>query len=207
MGKVKEISQLVLFTVIIGIIFGTGYFPTESLAQELKSSDGDKDEKGNKFGFGNNRPRGPDPVEVPGSTICMGKTLDQWAAEGKNVIKGTDQRDRMSGTSGDDVMAGGDGNDRISSGNGDDIVCGGNGNDRIATGNGEDFADGGAGRDIMITGNDDDVIFAQDGEEDTLNAGRPSNSDTCFVDGMPGDIEERKVKGCENLFFPYAGIG
>jgi len=47
MGTIKKVSQLILFTAIIALVFGTGSLTTESLAQEEKNNQG-KGEKPDK---------------------------------------------------------------------------------------------------------------------------------------------------------------
>ena len=114
------------------------------------------------------------------------------------TIIGTEGRDKIKGTDGPDVIVAKGGNDKIKSGKGDDTICAGDGKDFIITGDGKDWIDAGSGRDIIKSGDDDDMIFARDGQRDNINAGKPSNSDSCQV-----DEKETKIKGCEILEEPY----
>lgn len=117
------------------------------------------------------------------------------------TIIGTEGRDKIKGTDGPDVIVAKGGNDKIKSGGGDDTICAGDGKDFIITGDGKDWIDAGSGRDIIKSENGDDMIFARDGQPDDINAGKPSNSDSCQV-----DEKEKKIKGCEIIDEPYGTI-
>jgi len=79
-------------------------------------------------------------------TFC-GKSLEQWEAEGANIIFGTDEDDKLRGGKDVDVMIGLGGNDRILGKDGNDCLVGGPGNDRILGGNGDDIILGNDGKD------------------------------------------------------------
>ena len=173
MGVSDLVFKSLMFLAVFGLIFGSGDSILVSLA--------DDDEL------------------IPLDTVCKGKTLQQWIDDGFNVIRGTDGKDKLRGTSGPDVIAGGKGNDDIKSKDGDDIVCGGDGKDKIRTQKGDDWVDPGSGKDDVKTGKGDDMIFAQDLEKDKIDAGK--GDDVCHVDEI-----EKKIKKCEVIITPYMGF-
>jgi len=223
MSKRKEIGQTILFIAIIGIIFGTGYFPTDTLAQEVtKGFEKEKKNDGNPDKPDNDRPNAGNPLDED-TTFCFGLSITAWRALGThNVIVGTDGNDRLKGKGKDDVIVGGPGKDVITAAGGHDFVCGNEGNDTMYGGSGHDKMDGGPGDDTIRgqAGNDNeliggpgednihggagnDLIEAQDLELDTIHGGNPkSDSDTCVVDEV-----EASVKGCEVIITPYVAFG
>jgi Ca2+-binding RTX toxin-like protein len=102
------------------------------------------------------------------------------------VIRGTDQGDRLAGTSKRDVLKGRKGDDRLSGKSGRDILVGGGGADKLF---------GGPGFDLLRGGNDDDVISARDGEPDLIICGR--GLDRAVVDSV-----EDGVFDCEEVSEP-----
>jgi len=130
-------------------------------------------------------------------TFC-GKSLEQWEAEGANIVFGTDEddklrggkdvdviiglggNDRILGEDGNDCLVGGPGNDRILGGNGDDIILGNDGNDRLHGNSGDDFIQSGDGTDrvtgnngsdLINGGNNDDKIFGNNGSDTLFGSG------------------------------------
>jgi len=227
MGIKTGLSKLILFSAIIGLIFSIGSIPTDAFADhknikksvfldKIKKFDEIKKKIEQKLiDIKKKKNRTP----IPLSTVCFGKTLQEWLDEGKTVIRGTDGNDRLKGKGKPEVIAGGPGNDVITAAGKDDIVCGGPGKDTILGGGGDDKLDGeegddvvkgGAGEDLVIGGPgedelrggaDADLIQAQDLELDNIHGGNPkSDSDTCVVD----EVEE-KIKGCEIIITPYMG--
>lgn len=67
----------------------------------------------------------------------------------RDVINGTDSRDRIDGLRGDDALSGGGGKDKLFGRDGNDWLDGGWDNDRLIGGNGEDGFYGGAGNDVL----------------------------------------------------------
>ena len=97
-------------------------------------------------------------------TFC-GKTLEQWEAEGANIVFGTDERDKLRGTKNVDVIFGLGGNDRILGGDGDDCLIGGEGNDRIIGGKGNDIIFGNDGKDRLHGAKGNDTIDGGNGDD------------------------------------------
>jgi len=223
MGTIKKVSQLIMFTAIIALVFGTGSLTTESLAQEEKNNQGKgvKPDKPDKPDKPNAKPPKGAPLDED-TTFCFGLSITEWRALGTHtVIVGTDGNDRLKGKGEPEVIVGGPGNDVITAAGDDDVVCGGPGDDKILGGGGDDQLDGGPDEDIVKGGDgedlviggpgedelrggeDDDLIQAQDLELDNIHGGNPkSDTDTCEVD----EVEE-KIKGCEVTITPYVGLG
>ena len=87
------------------------------------------------------------------------------------TIVGSENNDKLRGTSGNDVIVGLGGNDRIYGRGGNDTICGGEGNDKIH---------GNSGNDILIGGFGLDKIYGGYGV------------DTCDIMG-----DDKKAKQCE----------
>ncbi|PSB52302.1 hypothetical protein C7B67_07715, partial [filamentous cyanobacterium Phorm 6] len=122
-------------------------------------------------------------------------------------LLGTENNDRIIGSSVTDVVLAGQGADTIEGGGGGDYLLGGKGDDRILgedgndilNGNkGNDFVSGGVGDDLLRGGKGNDQIFGDDGEDiligergtDRLTGGRGSDifilrTDTGIVDSNP----------------------
>jgi Ca2+-binding RTX toxin-like protein len=105
----------------------------------------------------------------------------------------------VSALGGNDVVTGGDGPDAIDGGAGDDQLSGGFGNDAITGGPGRDDIGGdrtaacayGPLFGSCTIGSGNDPIYAQDGEQDTIDCG--PGGDTAYVDAI--DV----VTGCESV--------
>jgi len=130
--------------------------------------------------------------------LCFGLDQDAWELLGFNVIIGTNKADRIDGTNGNDVIISLGGNDRINAKKGDDKVCSGDGKDNVHSGPGDDMVDPGAGRDTVNLGPGMDQVFARDGERDTIDCGKKQGPDFAEV-----DAQERRIKNCEVVAFPY----
>ena len=76
---------------------------------------------------------------------------------------------------------------------GKDRVNGGAGNDRIFGSTGGDRLTGGSGRDRISGGKDDDVIYARDGQRDSISCG------TGKPDRVIADASDRVAGDCENV--------
>lgn len=122
-------------------------------------------------------------------------------------ILGTENNDRIIGSSVTDVVLAGQGADTLEGAGGSDYLLGGKGDDRILgedgndilNGNkGNDFVSGGVGDDLLRGGKGNDQIFGDDGEDiligergtDRLTGGRGSDifilrTDTGIVDSNP----------------------
>jgi Ca2+-binding RTX toxin-like protein len=120
---------------------------------------------------------------VPG----LAEALDNIQITVRCTIKGTNGKDRQSGTDGRDALCGFGGRDRQAGKAGNDALFGGAGNDKIKAGPGNDTAVGGQGNDVIR------AIDGIDGN-DTVYGG--PGADTCFVDA--GDA----TKGCEDIRLP-----
>lgn len=146
------------------------------------------------------------PPSPPGITLI--------GTPGNDVLRGTDNADRIEGRAGndrmfgegsDDVLFGGTGNDRMFGGRRDDLMSGEAGNDRML-GNrgddqllggrgadelrgevGDDLLEGGAARDSLFGGNGNDQMFGQ-GARDFLLGGRGN-------DLIVGGLERDRMSG------------
>lgn len=96
-----------------------------------------------------------------------------------SFIVGTDNDDKLSGTSGDEIIWSEGGNDSISTGAGNDIIYSGAGNDTINADTGDDIVygdegndniTGGYGNDLLNGGEGDDTIKGNEGN-DTIYGG------------------------------------
>lgn len=131
---------------------------------------------------------------------------------GDDLIRGGRGNDSLFGQGGNDRIYGGPGRDRLWGGPGDDVLRGDRGNDRLSGGPGSDRILGGPGADVLIgvvgedafnTGADgkqsggagDDVIYARDGDQDTINCG--PGYDVAYVDAV-----EDGVYDCEKVIEP-----
>jgi Ca2+-binding RTX toxin-like protein len=102
------------------------------------------------------------------------------------VIRGTEEGDRLVGTHRADKLLGRQGDDRLSGKAGADYLIGGSGADKLV---------GGPGFDELRGGGADDVIAARDGASDTIICGR--GVDRVFVDEV-----EDGVFDCEEVIEP-----
>jgi glucose/arabinose dehydrogenase len=107
-------------------------------------------------------PGQPGPVNPGGSnpapTTCAGETVTRAAlptggrvvgTAARDVIAGSDRKDRIAGRGGGDVICAGDGNDAVNGGGGGDDLRGGAGADELNGGGGGDRCKGGPGRDRL----------------------------------------------------------
>lgn len=85
---------------------------------------------------------------------------------GGDLMYGGSGNDRMAGTAGPDTLHGEDGNDTVTGGNGRDFVYGDAGNDEL---------NGSKGMDMVYGGDGNDIIFARDGQSDTVDGGAGYN--------------------------------
>lgn len=83
---------------------------------------------------------------------------------------GTNEADRIIGSSANNIQMGLGGNDRLSGGAGDDQLMGGDGRDSLSGGAGTDMLDGGAGRDVLKGGAGNDMLSGGVGN-DVLDGG------------------------------------
>ena len=108
---------------------------------------------------------------------------------GDDTLTGQAGNDMLTGGDGNDTLDGGAGDDVLTAGAGDDTLTGDDGNDVLDGGLGFDTLDGGAGNDTLLGGGDadritggpgsdqflggpgDDIIFAADGQLDTIDCG------------------------------------
>ena len=122
-----------------------------------------------------------------GGAICNGKAATHT---------GTPGNDRIIGTNGDDVIVTFGGNDVIFAKRGNDTICSGDGRDAVFAGRGNDWVDPGSDRDLVVASRGNDMIFAQDGEKDSIYCG-PGN------DFAQVDERERRISRCETVEEPY----
>ncbi len=124
------------------------------------------------------------------------------------TIIGTEDGERINGTSGDDVIVALGGNDRIFGRGGNDVICAGDGNDRVYAGGGDDtvfgeggndFASGGSGEDTLDGGDGDDRLYG-DNNDDILRGG--GGDDLLVggrgVDDLDGGADDDTLYGSQN---------
>ncbi len=104
---------------------------------------------------------------------------------------GTNQNDRITGSSGDDVISGRGGRDTVRAGDGNDLVCGNRGHDKLFGNAGDDDLRGGKGNDKLRgeAGNDQlrgnhgrDNLVDREGNNTCIGGGR-GNKVNCKSDG------------------------
>ena len=105
-----------------------------------------------------------------------------------NIIKGTEDRDFLIGTSAPDLIFGLGGNDYIRGGNGNDCIFGGDGHDLIQGGYGDDTLYGGIGDDVLRSGPGSDALFGEEGH-DVLRATHAEDSNVKELDGGEGGYD------------------
>jgi Ca2+-binding RTX toxin-like protein len=130
-----------------------------------------------------------------------------YGGPGHDIIDGKGQADRIFGEAGNDTIYGGTGSDRIDGGNNNDVIYGGDGNDFITGGAGNDYIEGGSGADRLDGGRDDDTILGQTGNDtiwggpgrDSIDGGSgldlifARDGDVDTVDGGTGNPNEAEV--------------
>ncbi len=130
-----------------------------------------------------------------------------YGGAGHDIIEGKGQADRIFGEAGNDTIEGGAGSDRIDGGNNNDRIQGDDGADFITGGAGDDWIEGGSGHDRLDGGRDNDTIQGQTGNDtvwggpgrDSMDGGsgvdlifaRDGDIDT--VDGGTGSPNEAEV--------------
>jgi Ca2+-binding RTX toxin-like protein len=110
---------------------------------------------------------------------------------GNDVFFGSPGPEQFSGNDGNDELHGGDGSDTLRGNYGNDTVNGDGGPDQVEGSDGSDTVDGGAGADKIYGDtagcsddceDDPDMLFARDGEKDTVNCG--GGPDSAQVDSL-----------------------
>jgi hypothetical protein len=129
------------------------------------------------------------------------------ARDGNDLVFGLANDDRLLGGNGDDFLNG-DGRAVCPPGNtdpqycslsnsenvgGEDYISAGNGDDLIEGGLGEDTIYAGYGRDRVDAEADDDIIFAKDGEVDTIDCGSGVDLVTADTTDIVSENCERRV--------------
>jgi Ca2+-binding RTX toxin-like protein len=103
---------------------------------------------------------------------------------------GSSQSQTMKGLKGGDSISGYRGDDDVVGGRGDDAVYGGLGDDLVYGNQGNDYVEGDYGHDYINTGNGSDKVAARDGYKDRVICGQ-GDRDLVYVDQL--DV----TKGCE----------
>jgi Ca2+-binding RTX toxin-like protein len=98
-------------------------------------------------------------------------TLPALPTGGPDLLRGTDEAERINALAGDDTVEGLGGNDTLIGGAGNDSLIGGDGNDRLDGGAGNDTAAGGAGNDNLLGGKGADRLFGDAGNDTLLGQG------------------------------------
>jgi Tol biopolymer transport system component len=107
-----------------------------------------------------------------------------------DVIRGLAGDDRISADDGYDTVEGGDGNDRIDGGSYPDHVDGGPGDDVVIGGGGLDVLTGGPGRDVLVGDWAKDLVYARDGERDSVRCGDQ-------IDIVYADVVDSVARDCD----------
>ncbi len=117
-------------------------------------------------------------------------TLNASGFSGKTELRGTWQRDFLTGGSGVDTIFGEGGDDVIRGGASDDFLYGGDNADKIFGDAGYDFISGGAGDDFMDAGGNWELAVFGDGGNDI-------NAYVTAVDGAgAGDVHQGNAPNC-----------
>lgn len=115
---------------------------------------------------------------------------------GENVINGEKSSDKIAGKDGTDSLSGGEGNDNITGGKGQDTIWGGKGQDELKGGKGQDELKGGDGSDKIWGGTGSDEIYGGK-HADTLKGG--SGSD--LLNGGKGNDKLTGGAGADTFVF------
>jgi len=109
-----------------------------------------------------------------------------------NLIRGTGDRDKLTGGGAGDRIRGLAGRDRLKGGPGNDCVSGQGGADRVSGETGDDLLKGGRGKDRIRGGEGDDVVRARRGARDRINCG--PGDDIAYV-----NAKRDRVRNCERV--------
>lgn len=112
-----------------------------------------------------------------------------------NIIIGTDDDDRIAGTTKHDLILGLGGDDKITGTSGHDCIVGGPGNDRLNGNSGDDVIIGGEGDDDLYGNSGHDLIYAGPGNDKVRG-----NSGNNVIYGGPGDDEMRGSSGRDTIY-------
>jgi Ca2+-binding RTX toxin-like protein len=111
---------------------------------------------------------------------------------GNDTLGGGSGNDVINGGPGDDSIRGGAGDDSLGGGKGNDMLFGGPGNDTLEGGMGADTLTGGAGNNVIRGGKGNDIIFAINGQADTLYGGLGDN--TAHIDQNLDQIPNNDIQ-------------
>lgn len=126
-----------------------------------------------------------------------------FGTDDNNKIAGTSSNEIIFGKGGNDEITGSNGNDKVYGGSGDDVVGGSNGNDEVSGGPGIDIVFGNAGEDKLDGGVGNDRVYANDnfqfsdGLSDHIKCG--PGTDTAYLNPSEGDIASND---CETKKIP-----
>lgn len=125
---------------------------------------------------------------------CWG--ADAWnnCMFSKNMLMGTDGKDRLTGTSGRDIIYGGGKSDILRGRGGHDVMYGHGGSDSIYGGGGHDYIRGGHGNDFLHGEAGKDVLFGDAGN-DWISGGPGSD----WISGGVGNDRLEGNKGNDVL--------
>lgn len=122
-----------------------------------------------------------------------------YGLQGKDTLIGTPNRDNLYGGQGDDLIRGRGGRDFIRGGVGDDIIYGGRGADVILGEKGNDTIYGGRGNDFISGGAGKDLIYGG-ASNDFISGGRGG-------DRLFGGAGKDTLSGCEGSDILRGGRG
>lgn len=126
---------------------------------------------------------------------------------GKANCNGTAKSDTIKGSNAGDRISGKDGRDSMVGNMGRDTMDGGKASDRMRGSNAADTLTGGPGSDNINAGAGNDVVFADDGELDSISCGL-GDDDIVFVDQADLDAEGTNIQdfvrltSCETINEP-----
>jgi Ca2+-binding RTX toxin-like protein len=151
--------------------------------------------------FFNASANGPGPgfIETVGTLsgneiLSTVPNIDDTSPGGVNIVRGTDNADKIAGSdgkdsilgfAGNDTVRGSDGNDTVRGGGGNDSLEGGDGDDRLLGNSGNDVLFGGGGANNLNGGGGNDSLWGNNNDKLVGAAGR----DTLLVTGSNNNVQ------------------
>ena len=151
-----------------------------------------------------------DSEEVKRQVIKTTEEADRiYGFEDSETINGLGGDDYIEADAGDDTITGGDGDDHIQGDAGDDVLSGNDGDDYLSGGEGNDTLDGGLGNDSLSGGLGDDVYLYRMGDGDTTiynyDSGADSQDTLKLAEILPSQIALTRTS--DNLLLTIESTG